>query len=172
MTGGVGGLLRSGAPTLRSTLSGSALVLLSCSMPSEATRADAPSQPPQPVAAVPESITDEECLARGGRIETEQTEARLRRRPPRPGEVVRPYRVCRVPSAENGRACSSSVGCGLGRCRCEGELARPDPANDPELQRRDGTRGTGVCSDAPLESGTWWCLVEDGKVVLHGIIID
>lgn len=130
------------------------------------------SPPANSPAAVPTSITDAECLARGGRVETEQTEAWLRRRPSAPGEVVQPYRVCRIPAPENGHACSSSAACGLGRCRCEGELARPNPASDPALRDRDGAPGTGACSDAPLESGTWWCLVEDGKIVLHGIIID
>lgn len=144
------------------------LLLSSCSGPPQPDGLGAAAEP----AGTASQITDQECLVHGGRIATEQDEAYLRRRPPRPGELARPYRVCRIPAPENGRTCASSGECGLGRCRCEGELARPDPANDPALRALDGTAAAGRCSDTALPSGCWWCLVEDGRVVLHGVVFD
>ncbi|APR81151.1 Hypothetical protein A7982_06498 [Minicystis rosea] len=125
-----------------------------------------------PEAGAPEMITDDECRARGGKVVTEKTYEHLNRRPRRPGEVVRPFRVCRIPSPENGKACRDKRDCGQGWCMCTGDLARPNPMLDPSLQKRDGEPATGVCSDAPLPSGMWWCLVGEGKAQLHGIIID
>jgi hypothetical protein len=116
-------------------------------------------------------ITDEECVARGGKIVTEQTYAHLSRRrdPDRP---VHPFRVCRIPSPKNNATCRGESDCAGGRCYCTGALARPNPGDDPKLRALDGTPGTGQCSDEPVESGSWFCLVEGGKIQLSGIIID
>lgn len=127
----------------------------------------APTEPPQPE---PGMITDEACLAKGGQIVTEETYAHLDRRDPDAPRT--PFRVCRVPPQENGKACTDDSQCGGGDCRCAGALGRPDPRNDPKLVPLDGTEGVGVCSDAPLPSGSWFCLVIDGKVTLNGVIVD
>ena len=116
-------------------------------------------------------ITDEECLARGGSIETEQTYADDGRRDPDVPLV--PFRICRIPSPENGRECRGDAECGSGRCFCAGDLAGPDVARRrSDLTDRDGSPAVGVCSDEHLPPGSWFCLVEDGRAVLSGIIID
>jgi hypothetical protein len=121
--------------------------------------------------AQPGLISDEECRARGGEIVTEQTYAHLRRAGA-PGGPVTPFRVCRIPSANNDAACRGDADCAGGRCFCTGALARPDPSNDPALRALDGTAATGRCSDRPLPDGAWFCLVEAGTVHLAGIIVD
>jgi hypothetical protein len=113
-------------------------------------------------------ITDEQCIARGGKIVTEQTYAHLRRRE----TPVTRFRICRIPSAKNGAACSGDRDCAGGRCFCTGALARPDPQSDPKLRALDGTAATGQCSDEAVPSGSWYCLVEGGKAELNGIIVD
>jgi hypothetical protein len=40
------------------------------------------------------------------------------------------------------------------------------------LQKLDGTKGTGICDDGHLSPGSWFCLVEGGRIQLSGIIID
>lgn len=122
---------------------------------------------PDPVLAL---ITDEECVARGGTVVTEETYRHLDRRDPDGPRT--PFRVCRIPSPENGKACTGKVDCGQGRCYCTGPLSRPDPQRVPDLLALDGTAGEGRCSDEPVESGAWRCLVVDGKVELQGLIVD
>jgi hypothetical protein len=114
-------------------------------------------------------ISDDQCIARGGHIETEQTYAHLGRRHDRP---ARPFRTCRIPSPKNGATCGDDDDCAGGRCFCTGALDRPDPADDSALLPLDGTVATGRCSDQPLPSGSWYCLVRRDHVMLHGIIID
>ena len=116
-------------------------------------------------------ITDDECVARGGKIVTEQTYAYLRRARA-PDEPVTPFRICRIPSPKNGATCRDDVDCAGGRCMCTGALARPDPENDPALRALDHTPATGSCSDEPLPDGSWFCLVVNGTVHLNGIIVD
>lgn len=115
-------------------------------------------------------ITDEECAARGGHVETQDTYAYLDRR--RRDEPRTPFRVCRVPSPQNGQACSDESGCAGGRCWCVGALSRPNPQDDPTLVVLDGVAGLGRCDDRPIESGVWRCLVGGGVIHLHGIIVD
>lgn len=116
-------------------------------------------------------ITDEECLARGGTIETELTYEHLRRREPR--APMQPFRICRIPSPRNGDDCRDDADCAGGRCFCTGDLGGPNVASRrPELLTRDGQAAVGRCSDARLQSGSWFCLVDEGRVVIHGIIID
>jgi hypothetical protein len=115
-------------------------------------------------------ITDEECVKRGGQIVTDETYAHLRRGDPH--APVTPFKVCHFPSPKNDASCRGDAECGTGRCFCTGALARPDPMTDPKLRALDGTPATGQCSDQPLPSGSWFCLVHDGKVMLHGIIVD
>ena len=126
------------------------------------------------VAAAPDAgtglITDEACLAKGGQIVTEKTYANVERR--RPDVPVTPFRVCRVPSSANGKSCRGESDCDRGRCFCSGPLGRPDPENDPALVKLDRTPATGICSDGPIPSGSWFCLVEGGLVHLDGIIVD
>jgi hypothetical protein len=173
-----------------------AVILAACSSPAPAP-APAPTRPtPEPVAAkapadattpapvdaashapvdaaspTPGLITDDECIKRGGQVVTEQTYAHLRRSRA-PDEPVTPFRICRIPSGKSGSACRGDADCAGGRCMCTGALARPDPERDPALSKFDGKAGVGRCSDEPLPDGTWFCLVEDGIVHLHGIIID
>ena len=116
-------------------------------------------------------LTDEQCVARGGHIETEQTDADLRGERS-PDEPVTPFRICRIPSPRNGASCRGDADCAGGRCFCTGALSRPDPEDDPALRALDGTATTGRCSDKPLPDGSWFCLVEGGTVHLNGIIID
>ncbi|HEY1555087.1 MAG TPA: hypothetical protein VGF94_09670 [Kofleriaceae bacterium] len=116
-------------------------------------------------------VTDDECRARGGEIVTQDTYADLRRSRA-PSEHVAPFRICRFASAKNDRACRSDGDCAGGRCFCTGALGRPDPDNDPALRALDGTTATGQCSDRALPDGSWFCLVEGGKVHLAGIIVD
>jgi len=117
----------------------------------------------------PGMITDDDCFARGGHIDTEQTYAHLRRA--RTGPIA-PFRICRIPNPADGKTCSGDNDCNGARCMCQGALARPDPDNDPALRKLDGTAGTGVCSEQALPDGSWFCMVEDGKIHLNGIIID
>lgn len=135
--------------------------------------ASPPPAPPAPPAAPPPPalITDAECLAKGGEIWTEQTWAHLDRRRD-PTETPRPFRVCHVPSPRNGAACAGEADCAGGRCWCEGALSRPDPQRDPALLALDGLPTAGRCSDLPIPSGEWRCLVVGGKAVIHGIIVD
>ncbi len=119
----------------------------------------------------PALITDDDCLARGGAIVTEETYAYLRRARA-PSEPIAPFRICRIPSPKNGADCRADGDCAGGRCFCTGALARPDPENDPALRALDGTAATGRCSDQPLPDGSWFCLVEGGMVHLAGIIVD
>jgi hypothetical protein len=116
-------------------------------------------------------ITDEQCTARGGKIVTEQTYEHLRGRRD-PGQPVTPFRICRIPSPKNGASCAGEKDCAGGHCFCTGALARPEPRNDPKLHALDGTVANGECSDEPIPSGSWYCLVEGGKVRLDGIIVD
>lgn len=137
-----------------------------------AVPAEAPAATPTTAPAPqPALITDEECVAKGGRVITEQTYAHLDRRRD-PSEPVTPFRICKVPSPKNGAACGDAADCAGGRCWCAGALDRPNPANDPALAALDGTAATGTCSDEPIPSGEWRCLVVGGKVVVHGIIVD
>ncbi|HEY4181024.1 MAG TPA: hypothetical protein VGM90_29475 [Kofleriaceae bacterium] len=130
-----------------------------------AIAAKAPASPP----AASGMITDDQCIKQGGHIETEDTYAYENWRDP---EIPRTrYRVCRYPSKTNGKVCTSSSQC-EGHCRCTGALARPEPDNDPALTKFNRTKGKGVCSDAHLTPGTWYCLVEQGTILLQGIIID
>jgi len=137
--------------------------------PSGGSEQNVPAEPaPAPSAGL---ITDEECFARGGSVETEQTYANEGRRDP--SITPTPYRVCRVPSPENGHECRGEEECGRGRCYCTGELSGPDPRRRaPHIQALDGTPAVGICSDEHLPSGWWFCLVRDGRVMLSGIIID
>jgi hypothetical protein len=116
-------------------------------------------------------ITDDQCTARGGKIVTEQTYAHLSARRD-PNAPVRPFRICHIPSPKNGAVCRDETDCAGGRCFCTGALARPDPQSDPKLRALDGTQATGQCSDEPVPSGSWYCLVGNGKVQLSGIIVD
>jgi len=116
----------------------------------------------------PGYITEAQCIERGGdwqivpprfdRSEGEMTEERIR---------------CYFASPENGNTCSDSDECGRGRFWCSGfsEWAGPTPHEaDSSL---DGTEGTGICDDdRTLVDGYWYCLVEDGRIQVHGIIID
>jgi hypothetical protein len=140
-----------------------------------------PTAPPSiamPDAAAPSSyspalISDEACIAGGNRVVTRVFQ-RNYRSPWREGEPdERTDRVCLRPS-DGRKTCSSAGDCFSGRCRCTGDLARPEPENSPALQKLDGTRATGVCMDEAesLLPGTWWCLVQDGTIHLQGIIID
>jgi hypothetical protein len=155
------------------------LFLVACS-PSAASPTPAPAPAPVPSASAPPVpspapppalLTDDECIAKGGRVITEQTYAYLDRRHD-PDRKPAPFRVCRIPSPKNGHACAGEADCDGGRCFCTGEFSRPDPENDPALLARDGQAGTGRCSDEPVESGAWWCLVEGGKVHVQGFIVD
>lgn len=71
-------------------------------------------------------------------------------------------------------ACRGDADCnGFGAwCLCTGELARPNPDDDPALRARDGSAATGVCSQGALSRGVWYCLVEDGSAHLSGVIVD
>ncbi len=103
-----------------------------------------------------------------------RTSHRSYRRPPPEGEPeATTDRVCLRPS-DGGKTCSSGASCLSGFCLCTGNLARPDPENDPALDKLDGTRATGVCKDEAdtLFPGAWWCLVEDETIHLQGVIID
>lgn len=127
----------------------------------DAAIADAP--------AAPAMITDDECRRRGGRVITEQTYAYLNRRP---NAHRTPFRACRIPSPRNGASCRGDDDCAGGQCLCTGALSRPDPEIDPALRAFDGTPATGRCSDEPLASGSWFCKVARGTVVLQALIID
>jgi len=138
--------------------------------PLAAPASEAPPPAPAP-AAEPALITDEECLARGGHVVTEETYAYLDRRHD-PDAPRQHFRICRVDSPKNGAACSGEADCQGGRCWCTGALSRPNPGDLPELRALDGQPATGVCSDRPIPSGEWRCLVEGGKANIHGIIVD
>lgn len=118
------------------------------------------------------ALTDEQCVASGGRVWTEKDAARLDKRLRQGGEPLQPFRVCRYPAPENGRSCTDSDACGAGRCRCTDGLAGPNPHADPRLAPLDQTSGAGVCSDEPLPTGDWYCLVEGGLIQLRGLILD
>lgn len=148
------------------------LLVPACAPPIAAQPADQPPPPPAPQPAPqPALITDAECLAKGGRVITEQTYAHLDRRR-HDDEARTPFRICKVPSPQNGASCRGDADCEGGRCFCDGALSRPDPQNDPALLALDDQPTTGRCSDEPVASGSWWCLVVDGKANLHGIIVD
>ena len=125
---------------------------------------------PPPTAPQPALITDEQCIAKGGRVITEQTYAHLNRR--ERDEPVTPFRICKVSSPKNGETCKGDEDCAGGRCFCQGALSRPNPMNDPALAPLDHTPGEGRCSDEPVPSGDWFCLVSGGQINLHGIIVD
>ncbi len=121
----------------------------------------------------PALISEEDCIAGGDRVVT-RTLQRSHRLPRHDGEPdVFTDRVCLRPS-DGGKTCSNAGDCFSGRCRCTGDLARPEPENSPTLLKLDGTRATGVCMDEAesLPGGTWWCLVQGGTIHLQGIIID
>lgn len=152
------------------------LLLFAClSRPADAPpAAPAPAAAPAPPApaAEPATITDAECVARGGHVETEDDNpyAGLGRDPDAPAVH---YRICRIPSPANGRACRSEADCQGGRCRCTGALSGPLPNDDrPEIEALNGAPMTGVCSDEGFMPGRWYCLVTDGKANLNGIIVD
>jgi hypothetical protein len=114
-------------------------------------------------------VTDAECARIGGHIETEQTYAYLSHNP----EIhPTPYRFCRIPSPKNEQPCGDDDDCAGGHCYCTGDLARPNPSDDPKLRSLDGTPGTGACYDGPRPHGSWYCMVEHGTIRLAGIIID
>lgn len=124
-------------------------------------------------AATATALSDEECVRRGGRLVTESTYAHLsdrRRAPDVPPPA--PFRICRFPTSNSGKACTTSADCPNSHCMCTGELDRPNPQRDPALAGLDGTPSAGVCRDGPFESGVWWCKVDAGKVNLHGLIVD
>ena len=146
------------------------LMATSCALPAaEPPAAEPPTAEPP---TEPAMITDEQCLAKGGQVITEQTYAHLDRRHREDDAPRQPFRVCHVPSPKNGAACRDDADCEGGRCFCDSPLNRPNPQRFPELAALDGTQGTGRCSDEPVPSGEWWCLVVGGKVVLNGIIVD
>ena len=133
--------------------------------------------PPAPVVEPPAApvatglITDEQCEAMGGVVITQDTYAHLDRRR-RDDEPRQPFRICHVPSPRNGAACQGDADCEGGKCYCAGALSRPDPQRDPALRALDGAPATGRCSDEPIPSGSWYCLVVDGKANFNGIIVD
>lgn len=142
-----------------------------------AAPADAP--PPAPVAPPPDApratppppLTVDECRRRGGRFEDEHSYDHLRRRRTS-GPPPAPFARCRLPSPRAGQACAGPADCPGAHCLCTGDLAKPGAASDPSLQPLDGTAATGVCRDGPFPAGRWLCAVEDGKVQLHGLIVD
>jgi hypothetical protein len=123
-------------------------------------------------AAAPAMISDEECVARGGKIVTESTYAHLRRHAD-PDVPPTPFSICHFPSPKNGLACGDERDCSGGHCFCTGELSGPDVLRrHPALESLDGTAGAGVCSDEPVASGAWFCMVSGGKIRFHGLIVD
>lgn len=149
------------------------LLAVACTAPAAEPPTPAPAAPAPPAPAAPEPglITDEACVAKGGRVITQDTYAHLDRRHD-PDEVRAPFRICRVPSPKNGLACGGEADCEGGRCFCAGALSRPNPQADPALRALDGQPAEGRCSDEPVESGSWFCLVVDGRANLNGIIVD
>jgi hypothetical protein len=118
-------------------------------------------------------ITDEQCLARGGQLVAVPKHASPRGRPGLDDEGGGDAQtICRYPSPKNGAKCRGDGDCAGGFCLCTGALDRPNPQDDPKLKALDGTPATGACSDGRLPKGKWFCVVKDGKVELHGIIID
>jgi hypothetical protein len=105
--------------------------------------------------------SDSVCISAGGKMRRVPSDAR---RPP-----VR-ERICMVDSPKNGTACSDTSECAGGRCLCTGDLSGPGAATrHPEL---DGTAQRGICSDALLLPGDWYCIVGLGHAGVHGIILD
>ena len=119
----------------------------------------------------PDLITDAECERRGGRVRVYH--ASSRRHPRREAELEGPeVRVCTYSHQKNGQRCQNAADCMGGHCLCTGELSGPDPTRRSEVQKLDGKPGWGICSDLQLSPGSWWCLVNGGRIHLHGIIID
>lgn len=119
----------------------------------------------------PELITDEECERRGGRVHVYHPSSR--RRPRRDEESAgAEVRVCTYSHQKNGQRCQNTADCLGGHCLCTGELSGPNPTRLPEVQKLDGKPGWGICSDRQLSPGSWWCLVNGGRIHLYGIIID
>lgn len=145
------------------------LLLLACFSREIEPAVALPTEPPVAPPA-PALISDEECVAKGGQVVTEETYAYLDRR--HRDEPRTPFRICHYPSPKNGEACRKEADCAGGRCFCTGPLDRPDPQRFPELRALEGQEVTGRCSDSPLPSGEWHCLVSDGKARLQGIIVD
>lgn len=118
----------------------------------------------------PGLITDAECERRGGRVRVYRSSSR--RRPRRDDESIPEVRVCTYSHQKNGQRCQNTADCMGGHCLCTGELSGPNPMRHPEVQKLDGKPGWGICSDLQLAPGDWWCLVNGGRIHLHGIIID
>lgn len=149
-------------------------LLLACSTPAPPEPPPVAPPPietpaPTPNTAIAEPFTDEECRAKGGRVITEKTyEARVR---PERRTPLAPFRRCKIPSPANGQACSNDSDCAGGMCRCPAPYYGP-PGYSEDRSALDGQAATGTCSDEFLQSGVWYCRVNNGHLNMNSLIID
>lgn len=70
--------------------------------------------------------------------------------------------VCMMPAPDGGQPCSGRKDCNI-VCEC--------PSRTEALE--DGSRSEGVCATFPFASGSGWhCIVENGRLVRQGMIVD
>lgn len=73
-----------------------------------------------------------------------------------------------MPSTDGGKACRNGSECASAWCAC------PDnPFEGGPHRLDDGAEATGTCAAFPARSGAgWMCVVEGGRIVRRGIIVD
>jgi hypothetical protein len=72
-----------------------------------------------------------------------------------------------MPAQDAGEPCSNRSECDSGWCSCPFIVT----VDDPGLP--DGTEVEGSCTPFPVASGSGWqCIIHEGQVQKHGIIVD